>query len=123
MLAHKSKDIEGQYCNPHVAARVDGYKSMVSELHGPEYVPEEHPIDPVAVMMAGGGKKHGRYWLADSLIDTASTPTLTQIRSQSTSSTPSVRPRPSATSSRLSELQVSPISFILPGLYMLAFLR
>jgi hypothetical protein len=28
------------------------------------------------VMRLGGGKKHGRYWMADSVIDTASTPTL-----------------------------------------------
>ncbi|TVU11959.1 hypothetical protein EJB05_45571, partial [Eragrostis curvula] len=48
-------------------------------------------------MRVGGGKKHGRYWIGDSTLDTASTPTLSQIRARSTDSAPPIRPWPTAT--------------------------
>ena len=42
----------------------------------PEYDPSAHDLDGEVVMRAGGGKKHGRFWIGDDIIDTASTPTL-----------------------------------------------
>ena len=39
-------------------------------------------------MRAGGGKKHGHYWLANNLVDTASMLTLSQLRVRTTDSTP-----------------------------------
>ena len=49
---------------------------MATEVHGPDFDPSTEPIDGEVVMRVGGGKKHGRYWIGDSLIDIASTPTL-----------------------------------------------
>ncbi|TVU50148.1 hypothetical protein EJB05_01505 [Eragrostis curvula] len=58
-------------------------------------------------MRVGGGKKHGRYWIGDSTLDTASTPTLSQIRARSTDSAPPIRPRPTATQIQIEQVQAS----------------
>ena len=38
-----------------------------------------HDLDGEVIMRVGGGKKHGRFWISNGTIDTASTPTLSQI--------------------------------------------
>jgi len=70
---------------------------MARQVHGPEYDPSAHDLDGEVVMRAGGGKKHGRFWIGDGTIDTATTPTLSQIRARSTSSSPVIHPRLDAT--------------------------
>ena len=57
-------------------------------------------------MRVGGGKKHGRYYIGDGLVDTASTPTLSQIRARSTANSPAIRPRLSASQLQVQEIQV-----------------
>lgn len=128
-LAHKSKAMHGvaydpndpasAYTNENVKARLDGYTSMAKEVHGPDFDPSEHDLDGEVVMRAGGGKKHGRFWIGDGTLDTATTPSLSQLRAQSTSSGPGIRPRPEPTRIAMNEIQVSSISFILDDLYML----
>ncbi|XP_062183078.1 uncharacterized protein LOC133887152 [Phragmites australis] len=56
-------------------------------------------------MRAGGGKKHGRFWIGDGTLDTATTPSLSQLRAQSTSSGPGIRPRPEPTRIAMNEMQ------------------
>ncbi|KAL6644136.1 hypothetical protein ACP70R_018902 [Stipagrostis hirtigluma subsp. patula] len=56
-------------------------------------------------MRAGQGNKHGRYYLGDSVIDTASTPSLSQIRARTTAAGPSIRPRPTVTGLETQALQ------------------
>jgi hypothetical protein len=69
------------------------YTAMVHEVHEPEYDPRAEQIDPDVFMRVGGGKKYVRYWIADWAIDSSSTPTLSQVRARSTSSSPAIRPR------------------------------
>ena len=57
-------------------------------------------------MRVGGDKKHGRYWIGDNTLDTTSTPTLSQIRARSTSSSPAIRPRPDTAQTQMEALQV-----------------
>ena len=76
------------YNNATVHSRLSEYNSMATEVHGPEFDQSTVPIDGEIIMRVGGDKKHGRYWIGASLIDTASTPTLAQIRARSTSSSP-----------------------------------
>lgn len=105
-MAHKGKatsdvsfnptDPPQAYSNPSVHTRIHDYTEMGKALHGPEWDPAAQPLSGEAIMRAGGGKKHGRYWLADSVVDTASTPTLSQVRARTTDSTPPIRPRPEA---------------------------
>ena len=85
-LAHKGKamanvtynpeDPPSVYSNESVHSRLDGYTSMARVVHSLEYDPSAHDLDGEVVMRAGGGKKHGRFWIGDGTIDTTSTPTL-----------------------------------------------
>jgi len=79
---------------------------MATEVHGPDFDPSTEPIDGEVVMRVGGGKKHGRYWIGDSLIDTASTPTLAQIQARSTNSSPAIRLHQSTTEIQMEALKV-----------------
>ena len=92
------------YNNATVHSRLSQYNSMATEVHVPEFDPSTAPIDGEIVMRVEGGKKHVRYWIGDSVIDMASTPTLAQIRARSTSSSPAIRPRPSAMEMHMAEL-------------------
>jgi hypothetical protein len=73
-LAHKGKatsdvdynpeDPPSVYSNAIVHSRLSQYTEMARVVHGE------------VVMRVGGGKKLGWYWLGDSTLDTAATPTL-----------------------------------------------
>ena len=88
-MAHKGKaksdvsynpdDPPSAYSNATVHSRLSQYTEMARAVHGPEYDPSAHDFDGEIVMRVGGGKKHGRYWMGDGVIDTSSTPTLSQI--------------------------------------------
>ncbi|XP_062179112.1 uncharacterized protein LOC133883711 isoform X2 [Phragmites australis] len=78
---------------------------MAKEVHGPDFDPSEHDLDGEVVMRAGGGKKHGRFWIGDGTLDTATTPSLSQLRAQSTSSGPGIRPCPEPTRIAMNEIQ------------------
>jgi len=75
-LAHNPNARPEAYNNATIQNRLSQYNSMATKVHGPEFDPSTAPIDGEIVMRVGGGKKHGRYWIGDSVIDTASTPTL-----------------------------------------------
>ncbi|TVU20954.1 hypothetical protein EJB05_30560, partial [Eragrostis curvula] len=91
-LSHKGKataeihynpeDPPEAYSNPSAYSRLNSYSEVAKEVYGQDYDPRSHDLDGKVVMRAGGGKKHGRYYLGDSIIDTASTPTLSQIRAR-----------------------------------------
>ena len=85
---------------------------MAREVHGLEYDPSAYDLDGEVVMWAGGGKKHGRFWIGDGTIDTASTPTLSQIRARSTSSSLVILPRSDSTRFQMNALQVISVLFI-----------
>ena len=70
---------------------------MGRQVHGPDWDPSSQPFDGEVNMRVGGGKKHGRYYIGDGLVDTASTPTLSQIRARSTANSPAIRPQPGHT--------------------------
>jgi hypothetical protein len=117
-LAHKGKatsdvnynpeDGPESYTNASVHSRLSEYTSMAREVHGPEYDPTTQDLDGEVVMRVGGGKKHGRYWIADGAIDSSSTPTLSQVRARSTSASPAIRPRQDTSQYQIQALQVIP---------------
>jgi hypothetical protein len=80
---------------------------MVQEVHGPEYDPSTEQIDLDVLMRVGGGKRHGRYWIADGAINSSSTPTLSHVRARSTGSSPAIRPRHDSSQLRIQQLEVS----------------
>ena len=85
-MAHKGKatsdvdynpeDPPSAYSNVTVHSRLNEYTSMTRAVHGEEYNPSTEDLDGEVIMRVGGGKKHGRYWLGDDALDTATTPTL-----------------------------------------------
>jgi hypothetical protein len=89
------------YNNPAVYNCLHDYTAMPQEVHGPEYDLRTEQIDPDVLMRVGGGKRHGRYWIADGAIDSSYTPTLSQVRARSTSSSPAIRPRQDSSHHRI----------------------
>ena len=83
-MAHKGKatsdvsfnleDPPEAHTNPSVHSRISGYTEVARSLHGSDHDLSMQDFDGEAIMRAGQGKKHGRFWLGDSVIDTASTP-------------------------------------------------
>ena len=122
-MAHKGKatsdvsfnleDPPEAYTNPSVHSRISEYTKVVRSLHGPDHDPSTQDFDGEAVMRAGQGKKHGRFWLGDGVIDTASTPSLSQIRARSTSESPAIRTRPTAAQHRVDALEVIPVLLVI----------
>ena len=68
-------------------------------------------------MRMGGGKQHGRYWMADSTVDSASVPNLAEIRARSTSSSLPIRSRQQSSQQQMVELQVSTVLFVVHCFY------
>jgi hypothetical protein len=64
------------YSNPAVYSCLSKYTAMSQEVHEPDYDPRTEDIDGDVLMRVGGGKRHGRYWIANGAIDLSSTPTL-----------------------------------------------
>ena len=80
-MAHKGKamsdvsfnleDPPEAYTNPSVYSCISEYTEVARSLHGPDHDPSTQDFDGEAVMRAGQGKKHGRFWLGDGVIDMA----------------------------------------------------
>jgi hypothetical protein len=56
-------------------------------------------------MALGGGKKHGRLWIGDDIIDSSSL-RLVDVRARRTETDPQIRARPSVGMGRLNALEV-----------------
>ena len=102
------------YSNQSVHSHLSNYTSMAREVNGPDFDPYTAPIDAEVVMRVGGGKKHGRYYIADGSINPATTPSMSQIRARSTSSSPTIRSYPDSTDVRMAALKVISVSSCIP---------
>ena len=111
-VTYNPDDSPSAYSNPSVHSRIQTYTEMGRQVHGPDWDPSSQPFDGEVIMRVGGGKKHGRYYIGDGLVDTASTPTLSQIRARSTANSPAIRPRLSASQLQVQEIQVISYLFI-----------
>ena len=100
------------YSDPNMYTKVHEYTSTVREIYGEDYNVRTEPIDAEAIMRLGGGKKHGRLWIADGAIDSTTVPSLDAIRARSTSSSQPIRPRPSPALQQVQALQVIPVLLI-----------
>ena len=111
-VSYNPEDPPEAYTNLSIHTRISEYTSVARSVHGPEYDPSTEDFDVEIVMRVGGGKKYGRYWLGDDIIDSTSTPSLSQIQARSTSEGPAIRPRPSASQQRVDALEVIPVLLI-----------
>jgi hypothetical protein len=97
------------YSNPSVHTRISSYATEARSVHGPDWDPSTDDIDGTMVMRIGQGKKHGRYWLGDGILEPSEIPSLSQIRAQTPSGGPAIRQRPSSSQQRVDALQVTPV--------------
>jgi hypothetical protein len=111
-VSYNPEDPPEAYTNVTVHTRLSEYTSAARSVHGPEYDPSTEDLDGEIIMRVGAGKKHGRFWLGNGVIDMASTPSLSQIRARSMSSSLAIRIRPDTSQHRVDALQVIPILFI-----------
>ena len=63
-----------EYMNPSVHTRISEYTSAARSVLGPDFDPCTQEIDTELIMRLGGGKKHGRMWIADGTIDSIVVP-------------------------------------------------
>jgi hypothetical protein len=118
-MAHKGKatsdvnyNLGEAYSNPSIHSCLSDYTAMAREIHGLDYNPSTHDLNGEIVMRVGGGKKHGKFWIGDGVLDTASTTTLSEIRARSTSESPTICPRPSVAQGWVDALEVISVLFI-----------
>ena len=78
-----------------------------------DWDPSARDLDGELIMKVGEGKKHGRYFIGEGTLDTASTPTLAQVRARTTDSGLPIRPRQSVAELRVHELEVNLGLFII----------
>ena len=78
-LTYNLEDPPEAYTNTSVHSKLSEYTSVARECHGEDFDPAAQPLDTDLLMRMGGGKQHDRYWMADSTVDSASVPNLTEI--------------------------------------------
>jgi phage terminase large subunit-like protein len=86
--------------NPNAYEKVVQYTEAVHKRHGEAYDLATEPLDTDVLMRTVGGKQHGWYFLAHSVIDSITVPTLREVRrsDSTTSSDVPIQPRwPSST--------------------------
>jgi hypothetical protein len=88
---------------------------MARKVHGPDFDPVREPLDPEIVVKIGEGRKHGQYFVGDSLLVPRDVPTLSQVRSRdrATSSAPPIERRPSITETFQATFQVISVLSVL----------
>jgi hypothetical protein len=85
-VTYNSADGPEAYTNASVHRKLTEYTSAARQRHGEDFDPTTQPLDLDLLMRLGGGKQHSRYWMADSIVDSASVPNLAEIRARSMSS-------------------------------------
>jgi hypothetical protein len=124
ILSHKGKatasetnynpdDPPEAYSNPFIHSRMNAYMKTGRQIHGPKWDPIRAQFDGEAVMRMGHGKKHGHYYMGDSILDTTTTTTLAMLKARDTGNDPPILPRPVATLAHVERLQVISVLLIL----------
>jgi len=75
-VSFNPEDLPKAYTSESAYKKVTKYHEAARAMYGLDYDPMTDNIDVCLVMCLGKGKQHGRYWMANSVIDSATTPTL-----------------------------------------------
>nr|XP_051196041.1 uncharacterized protein LOC127309101 [Lolium perenne] len=86
-------------------AQCGAYRSTFKAKHGEDADPTTEDFDVEVAVLAGQGKKGGRLWIADGLVDPSTIPSLRQIRRGRTSEQPRVETRPRASDLAVEKLR------------------
>jgi hypothetical protein len=120
-LSNVYDQVEGPeaYTDPNVYDKLAKYTAIGRQRYGPDFDPTTAPLDTDLVMRMGGGKQHGRYALANSAIDEAST--LSEIQradAKTGGSKIPIAPRQQSSMQMMATLQVSAVSFIIHSFHI-----
>ncbi|TVU25275.1 hypothetical protein EJB05_27767 [Eragrostis curvula] len=63
-IQYNPEDPPEAYSNPTAHSRLSSYSEVAKEIYGQDYDLRSHDLNGEVIMRAGGGKKHGRYYLA-----------------------------------------------------------
>ncbi|KAE8766407.1 putative serine/threonine-protein kinase receptor [Hordeum vulgare] len=85
--------------------RYETFTEVFQEVHGQDAEPTPKPLDLEMLIIAGEGRGHGRHLLCNGAITTSSHRKLHEIHASSTSSTPSIRSRPTVVSREITRLK------------------
>ena len=100
-----------------VEAQCDAYISKFKEKHGEASQPDTEGFDVEVAVLAGQGKKSGRLWLGDAVVDPMTIPSLKQVRRGRTSDAPQVETRPRASDLAVERLRVCSSSILYASLH------
>ena len=93
------------------------YVSKFKEKHGEASQPDTEGFDVEVAVLAGQGKKSGRLWLGDAVVDPMTIPSLKQVRRGRTSDAPQVETRPRASDLAVERLRVCSSSVLYASLH------
>ena len=94
------------WVSPIAEARCVAYESKFKEVKGDSSDPSTEEFDVEVAMLAGEGKKGGRLWIGDRLVDPKTIPSLLQLRRGRTSDQPRIETRPRASDLAVERLRV-----------------
>ena len=102
------------WVNEIAEARCGAYESKFKEKHDDTSDPTSEDFDVEVAVLAGQGKKGGRLWIGDGLVDPRTIPSLRQVRRGHMSEQPGEETRPRASDLAVERLRVCSSS----GLYI-----
>jgi hypothetical protein len=88
-VSYSVSDGSEAYNNPSFSGRIAEYTEACKQKYGKDYNPSEQDFDTDIVMSLGRGKKHGRLWIGDGIIDSSSL-RLADVRARRTESDPQI---------------------------------
>ena len=94
------------------------YTSKFKEVHSETSEPTSEDFDVEVAMLVGQGKKGGRLWIGDALVDRNTIPSLRQLRRGHTSEQPRVETRPRSSDLALERYRVCSSSLLYPSLHV-----
>jgi hypothetical protein len=103
------------YTNPTIQPRIVKYTTVARQVRGPDFDPVREPLDPESVVRIGESRKHGRYFVGNSLLVPRDVSTLSQVRCRDrvTSSAPPIERRPNVTETLHATFQVISVLSVL----------
>ncbi|KAK1670862.1 hypothetical protein QYE76_059021 [Lolium multiflorum] len=101
----KDRFRQSMWMNAGCQLRDEGYQNKFTEVHDDDVDPLTAPFDPEVAVLAGQGKRNGRLWIGDGSVDTATIPSLRQVRRGRKSSQPRVETCPTPSSVAMDQIR------------------
>ena len=111
-------DTGSMWVSGQAEVQCEAYTSKFKEVHGQTSEPTSEDFDVEVAMLAGQGKKGGRLWVGDALVDPNTIPQLRDLRRGRTSDQPRVETRPRAYDCAFERFRVCSFSVLYASLHV-----